>query len=44
MFALADMFSFLFHRDTNLYAMFAFPLGRIYTNVNLDYAEHSFIN
>jgi hypothetical protein len=27
--ALGDMFSFLFHRNTNLYAMFAFPLGRI---------------
>jgi hypothetical protein len=32
-FALADLFSFLLHRDTNLYAMFAFPIGRIYTNV-----------
>ncbi|KAF8204040.1 hypothetical protein BJ912DRAFT_919996 [Pholiota molesta] len=31
--ALADLFSFLFHRNTNLYAMFAYPLGRIYTNV-----------
>jgi len=36
LFALADMFSFLLHRDTNLYAMFAFPLGRIYTNTLLD--------
>jgi hypothetical protein len=32
-FALADLFSFVFFRDTNLYAMFAFPIGRIYTNV-----------
>ncbi|KIK07237.1 hypothetical protein K443DRAFT_87626 [Laccaria amethystina LaAM-08-1] len=35
-FALADLFSFLLHRDTNLYAMFAFPIGRIYTNTLLD--------
>jgi len=35
LFALADMFSFLLHRNTNLYAMFAFPLGRIYTNVRV---------
>ncbi|PFH52841.1 hypothetical protein AMATHDRAFT_139073, partial [Amanita thiersii Skay4041] len=35
-FALADMFSFLLHRDTNLYAMFAYPIGRIYTNTLLD--------
>ena len=32
-FALADLFSFVLHRETNLYAMFAFPIGRIYTNV-----------
>jgi thioester reductase-like protein len=32
-FALADLFSFVLHGDTNLYAMFAFPIGRIYTNV-----------
>jgi hypothetical protein len=35
-FALADMFSFLLHRETYLYAMFAYPLGRIYTNTLLD--------
>ncbi|EDR15199.1 uncharacterized protein LACBIDRAFT_301153 [Laccaria bicolor S238N-H82] len=35
-FALADLFSFLLHRETNLYAMFAFPIGRIYTNTLLD--------
>ncbi|TFK41819.1 hypothetical protein BDQ12DRAFT_624513 [Crucibulum laeve] len=35
-FALADLFSFLLHRNTNLYAMFAFPIGRIYTNTLLD--------
>ena len=33
-FALADLFSFVLHGDTNLYAMFAFPIGRIYTNVS----------
>jgi hypothetical protein len=33
-FALADLFSFVFFRDTNLYAMFAFPIGRIYTNAS----------
>jgi len=32
-FALADLFSFVLHRNTNLYAMFAYPIGRIYTNV-----------
>ncbi|KAJ7512904.1 hypothetical protein B0H11DRAFT_2182228 [Mycena galericulata] len=32
-FALGDLFSFLFFRDTNLYTLFAFPMGRIYTNV-----------
>ncbi|KAF9476490.1 hypothetical protein BDN70DRAFT_882315 [Pholiota conissans] len=36
MFALADLFSFMFHRNTNLYAMFAYPIGRIYTNTLLD--------
>ncbi|KAJ6584584.1 hypothetical protein B0H19DRAFT_389920 [Mycena capillaripes] len=36
MFALADLFSFLLHRDTNLYAMFAYPIGRIYTNTLLN--------
>jgi len=35
-FALADLFSFVLHGDTNLYAMFAFPIGRIYTNTLLD--------
>ncbi|KAJ7512905.1 hypothetical protein B0H11DRAFT_1947928 [Mycena galericulata] len=32
-FALADLFSFVFFRNTNLDYMFAFPIGRIYTNV-----------
>ena len=32
-FALADLFSFVLHRETYLYAMFAYPIGRIYTNV-----------
>ncbi|KAH8830154.1 hypothetical protein DL96DRAFT_1591761 [Flagelloscypha sp. PMI_526] len=35
-FALADLFCFLFAGTTNLYAMFAFPIGRIYTNTLLD--------
>lgn len=34
-FALADLFSFLLHQDTFLYAMFAYPIGRIYTNVSI---------
>ena len=34
MFALADLFSFVLHRDTLLYAMFAYPIGRIYSNVS----------
>ncbi|KAJ7126245.1 hypothetical protein C8R44DRAFT_122790 [Mycena epipterygia] len=34
-FALADLFSFVFFRTTNMYAMFAFPIGRIYTNTLL---------
>lgn len=33
-FAIADLFCFLYRRDTNLYAMFAYPIGRIYTNVS----------
>lgn len=33
-FALADLFTFLLHSNTNLYAMFAYPIGRIYTNVS----------
>ncbi|TFK77451.1 hypothetical protein BDN72DRAFT_953886 [Pluteus cervinus] len=36
LFALGDLFSFLLHRNTNLYAMFAYPIGRIYTNTLLD--------
>ncbi|KAF8165218.1 hypothetical protein B0H34DRAFT_793633 [Crassisporium funariophilum] len=36
LFALADLYSFMLHRNTNLYAMFAYPLGRIYTNTLLD--------
>ncbi|KAF9534189.1 hypothetical protein CPB83DRAFT_321426 [Crepidotus variabilis] len=35
-FALGDLFSFLFADETYFYAMFAFPLGRIYTNTLLD--------
>ncbi|KAG6811454.1 hypothetical protein H0H92_007325 [Tricholoma furcatifolium] len=35
-FALADLFSFVLHGNTNLYAMFAYPIGRIYTNTLLD--------
>lgn len=33
-FALCDLFSFLLRRQTYLYAMFAYPIGRIYTNVS----------
>jgi len=36
LFALADLFSFVLHPGTNLYAMFAYPIGRIYTNTLLD--------
>ncbi|KAF9526426.1 hypothetical protein CPB83DRAFT_837351 [Crepidotus variabilis] len=35
-FALGDLFSFVLHQDTLLYAMFAYPIGRIYTNTLLD--------
>ncbi|KAF5385351.1 hypothetical protein D9615_001200 [Tricholomella constricta] len=35
-FALADLFTFVLHPGTNLYAMFAYPIGRIYTNTLLD--------
>ncbi|KAF8966590.1 hypothetical protein BDZ97DRAFT_1938450 [Flammula alnicola] len=35
-FALADLYSFQMHRNTNVYAMFVYPLGRIYTNTLLD--------
>ncbi|KZT19766.1 hypothetical protein NEOLEDRAFT_933578 [Neolentinus lepideus HHB14362 ss-1] len=35
-FALGDLFGFLLHRNTNLYGMFAYPIGRIYTNTLLD--------
>ncbi|KAF9451650.1 hypothetical protein P691DRAFT_698895 [Macrolepiota fuliginosa MF-IS2] len=35
-FALCDMFAFQFRRETYLYAMFAYPIGRIYTNTLLD--------
>ncbi|KAJ7096861.1 hypothetical protein C8R44DRAFT_812361 [Mycena epipterygia] len=34
-FALGDLFFFTFFRTTNVYAMFAFPIGRIYTNTLL---------
>jgi len=35
-FALFDLFSFMLRRQTYLYAMFAYPIGRIYTNTLLD--------
>ncbi|KAF5313269.1 hypothetical protein D9619_002579 [Psilocybe cf. subviscida] len=35
-FALGDLFTFTLHGNTNLYAMFAYPIGRIYTNTLLD--------
>ncbi len=34
LFAMADLFSFLFDQSSNLYAVFAMPIGRIYTNVS----------
>ncbi|KAJ7314983.1 hypothetical protein DFH08DRAFT_894350 [Mycena albidolilacea] len=36
MFALGDMFSFIFAPHTSFYMMFAYPIGRIYTNTLLD--------
>lgn len=33
-FALGDMFAFHFASSTNIYATFAFPIGRIYSNVS----------
>ncbi|KAJ6459743.1 hypothetical protein C8R47DRAFT_1243442, partial [Mycena vitilis] len=36
MFALADLFSFIFAPNTSFYAMFAFPIGRIYTTTLLN--------
>ncbi|KAL0576890.1 hypothetical protein V5O48_005097 [Marasmius crinis-equi] len=35
-FALGDLISFVVYNQTNMYAFFAFPLGRIYTNTMLD--------
>ncbi|KAF5363647.1 hypothetical protein D9756_000495 [Leucocoprinus leucothites] len=35
-FAIGDLFSFLLARQTYFYAMFAYPIGRIYTNTLLD--------
>ncbi|KAJ8081461.1 hypothetical protein PM082_007306 [Marasmius tenuissimus] len=35
-FALGDLFSFLFLNSTYMYVFFAFPMGRIYTNTMLD--------
>ena len=32
-FSLGDLATFLKYPDTNLYGMFAIPIGRIYTNV-----------
>ncbi|KAJ7314921.1 hypothetical protein DFH08DRAFT_894197 [Mycena albidolilacea] len=36
MVALSDLFCFIFAPHTNFYMMFAYPLGRIYTNTLLD--------
>ncbi|KAJ7683621.1 hypothetical protein B0H14DRAFT_3059091 [Mycena olivaceomarginata] len=36
MFALGDLFCFIFAPHTGFYMMFAYPLGRIYTNTLLD--------
>jgi hypothetical protein len=35
-FALGDLCTFKLHVGTNLYAMFAYPIGRIYTNTLMD--------
>ncbi|KAJ7913902.1 hypothetical protein B0H13DRAFT_2270994 [Mycena leptocephala] len=35
-FALGDLFSFIFAGKTTFYAMFAYPIGRIYTNTLLN--------
>lgn len=34
LFSLGDLATFLRYPDTNLYGMFAIPIGRIYTNVS----------
>ncbi|KAF7293888.1 hypothetical protein HMN09_01184900 [Mycena chlorophos] len=34
-FAMGDLFSFVFFQSSNLYLLFAFPIGRIYTNTLL---------
>ncbi|KAF8078980.1 hypothetical protein FPV67DRAFT_89118 [Lyophyllum atratum] len=36
LFAVGDLVSFTLYGDTNFYAMFAYPIGRIYTNTLLD--------
>jgi hypothetical protein len=36
LFALGDLFSFRFLMETNFYAMFSYPIGRIYTNTLMD--------
>ncbi|KAJ7314960.1 hypothetical protein DFH08DRAFT_894285 [Mycena albidolilacea] len=36
MFALGDLFCFIFAPHTSFYLMFAYPIGRIYTNTLLD--------
>ncbi|KAJ7167442.1 hypothetical protein C8R43DRAFT_1232336 [Mycena crocata] len=36
MFAFGDLFAFVFAPETTFYAMFAYPIGRIYTNSLLD--------
>jgi hypothetical protein len=44
MFALGDLFSFVFAPRTTFYAMFAYPIGRIYTNVRRDIRAASTID
>ncbi|KAF7319785.1 hypothetical protein MKEN_00761000 [Mycena kentingensis (nom. inval.)] len=34
-FAMGDLFAFVFFQESNLYLLFAFPIGRIYTNTLL---------
>ncbi|KAF8351336.1 hypothetical protein F5887DRAFT_1058222 [Amanita rubescens] len=36
LFAMADLFGFLFDQSSNLYSVFAMPIGRIYTNTLMD--------
>ena len=43
-FSLCNLITFILFPDMNFYAMFAFPVGRIYTNVSVCAMEVSFNN